>query len=346
MKVFITGATGFVGAYAVADALAAGHDVAALARPASANPLASIARHPRLNVVRADLRDRRTLAGALDDVDAVIHLAAAKSGDFSTQFAGTVLATENLLNAMADSPVRRLVAISTFSVYDYSSLPAGSQIDESTPLESVPARRDEYPRTKLIQETLYREAASDFEVVILRPGMIYGRDNLWHSLLGSPLGPRFLKVGGHSVLPMTYVENCVQAMTLGLTSDRAAGTTLNLVDDDLPTQAEYIRALARYQEIPSSVTVPWPVLRLLASSLAYANRRLVGGRAKFPGIVVPERLDARFKPFVYTNRAAKQVLDWQPRYSLEESFARSVSDIDLVAERAFASLAGAEDPAA
>lgn len=345
MKVFITGATGFVGSYVVADALAAGYEVKALVRPASANPLASIAGHPRLSLVRADLRDRSTLGDALGDVDAVIHLAAAKSGDFSTQFAGTVLTTENLLTAMADSPVKRLVAVSTFSVYDYTGHRAGSALDESSPIEQTAARRDEYARTKLIQERLYRDASSTFEVAILRPGMIYGRDNLWHSLLGSPLGPRFLKVGGHSVLPMTYVENCAHAMTLALTSAEAVGKVLNIVDDNLPTQGQYIRALAPYYEIPASITVPWPVLRSFARGVSYLNARLLNGRAKFPGIVVPERLDARFKPFVYPNAAAKQALGWEPRYSLEESFARSVSDVDLLAERALSTPAGAEQSA-
>ncbi len=346
MKVFITGATGFVGSYAVADALAAGHQVAALVRPASANPLASIADHPRLSLVRADLRDRRSLVGALDDVDAVIHLAAAKAGDFSTQFAGTVLTTENLLTAMTDSPVKRLVAVSTFSVYDNTRLRAGSELDESSPIERSASRRDEYARTKLIQETLYREASTDFEVAILRPGMIYGRDNLWHSLLGSPLGPRFLKVGGRSILPMTYVENCVHAMTLALSGEAAVGATLNIVDDNLPSQAEYIRALQPYYSIPRSIAVPWPALRSFARGIAYLNGRLLDGRGKFPGIVVPERLDARFKPFRYPNRAAKKALGWTPRYSLDQAFARSVSGVDLIAETAFAKTARADGAAA
>ncbi|MFT4225570.1 NAD-dependent epimerase/dehydratase family protein [Micropruina sp.] len=346
MKVFITGATGFVGSYVVGDALAAGHEVRALVRPASRNPLASIAGHPRLSLVRADLRDRSTLGGALRDVDAVIHLAAAKSGDFSTQFAGTVLTTENLLTAMADSSAKRLVAVSTFSVYDYTHLSPGSVLDESSPIEQTAARRDEYARTKLIQERLYRDASSEFDVVILRPGMIYGRDNLWHSLLGSPLGPLFLKVGGRSVLPMTYVENCAQAITLALTSADAVGKVLNIVDDNLPTQEQYIRALGARYDVPASITVPWPVLRFFAHIASYVNARLLSGRAKFPGIVVPERLDARFKPFVYPNHAAKQALNWRPVYSLAESFARSVSDVDLIAERAFSAPAEAGTSAA
>lgn len=334
MRVLITGSTGFVGSLAVAEALHAGHDVTAMVRPASREPFASIIDHPRLTIVRADLRDRRSLDGMFDEIDAVIHLAAAKSGDFATQFAGTVLSTENLISALAGTAVTRLVAVSTFSVYDYSNLAAGSVIDESTPIDRDPRRRDEYAQTKLIQERLYRDEAASREVVILRPGMIYGRGELWHPLLGAELGPLFLRIGSRATLPMTYVENCVEAMVLAVDAPGVAGETINIVDDALPTQAEYVTALERHMEIPSSIPVPWPVMKAAATTISAINNRLLGGRAKFPGIVVPEKLDGRFKPFRYTNDRARKLLGWFPRYSQEEAFERSVSEIDLVAERA------------
>lgn len=332
MKVFVTGATGFVGGHVVASSLAAGHEVVALVRPASRNPLASIADHDRLELFRGDLRDPSTMTGALDGVDVVVHLAAAKSGDFATQFAGTVLATENLIGLLAESSVSRLVAISTFSVYDYTELAEGSLIDESTPIDLTPADRDEYAQTKLIQERLYRAEAANREVVIIRPGMIYGRDNLWHPLLGSELGPVFLRIGSKATMPMTYVENCAEAIVAAIDAPGIAGEVINIVDDELPTQAGYAAAVAPYTEVPSSVPVPWPVMKGVARGLGAANRRWWGGRAKFPGVLVTEKLDGRFKPFRYTNAAAKRLLGWSPRFSQAEAFERSASDRDLLAE--------------
>lgn len=334
MRVLITGSTGFVGSYAVAEALHAGHDVTALVRPASSSPFAAFADHPRLSIARADLRDARSLAGLFDEIDVVIHLAAAKAGDFATQFAGTVLSTENLIGALQGSAVTRLVAVSTFSVYDYGALKAGSVIDESSPIDLDPRRRDEYAQTKLIQEELYRAEMVNREVVILRPGMIYGRDELWHPLLGAELGPLFLRIGSRATLPMTYVENCVEAMVLAVDAPGVAGATINIVDDALPTQASYVGALAAQTDIPSSVPVPWPVMKLVASTVSAANERFLGGRAKFPGVVVPEKLDGRFKPFRYTNHRARTMLGWTPRYGLDEAFRRSLGAVDLVAERA------------
>lgn len=46
MRVLVTGSTGFVGAYTVAEALHAGHDVTTLVRPASEAPFAALADRP------------------------------------------------------------------------------------------------------------------------------------------------------------------------------------------------------------------------------------------------------------------------------------------------------------
>jgi len=337
MKLYVTGATGFVGSQVVAAARARGHDVVAVVRPARPVPALDDGVEP----ARVDLRSRRGVAESLAGVDAVIHLAAAKAGDFATQFAGTVVATENLLTAMDEAGATRLVGVSTFSVYDYRGIEPGTVLDEDSPIDRSPALRDEYARTKLVQEQLYRDFGDGDgrRCVIVRPGMIYGPGNLWHDLLGAGLGPRYLRIGSRATLPITYVENCADAIVLaaGRLADPTStidGEVINVVDDDLPTQERYAQAVAARTEVPRTIKLPWPVVRTVADVLALANRRLLGGRAKFPGIAVPDRLDARFKPLRYTNRKAKDLLGWEPRFDLDEAIERS-----LAAERA-GSLAG------
>ena len=183
-KVFITGAAGFVGQYVVAAVLRAGHEVLANIRAKTDVERISWHDHPNVTFVRQDLRQRRGLVDAVAPADAVIHLAAVKSGDFYDQFAGTVIATENLLWAMRSAGIKQLVAISTFSVYDFLNMKPKRLLDENSPIESSPQNRDEYAQTKLIQEQLYRAFAADASevaegakpiqnaVTILRPGMI------------------------------------------------------------------------------------------------------------------------------------------------------------------------------
>ncbi len=342
MRIYVTGATGFVGSYVVEEALRRGHDVTVVVRPNSTTtvgrstaPVESTAEAVERGTIteaRVDLRSPRGIADSLKGVDVVVHLAAAKSGDFYTQFAGTVVATENLLHAMDEAEVTRLVGVSTFSVYDYMSLRSGTMLDERAPLDTSPERRDEYARTKLIQEALYRDfaAATDsHHLVILRPGMIYGPDNLWHALLGADFGSRFLRIGAKATLPLTYVENCAEAMVLAaeglLVPDSPLdGQTINLVDDDLPTQRVYADLVSARMDTPPSIPIPWPVIRTAAGALQKANDVALGGRAKFPGIVVADRLHARFKPLHYTNRLAKDLLGWTPRHDLATAIDRSI----------------------
>ncbi|MEM9561218.1 MAG: NAD-dependent epimerase/dehydratase family protein [Actinomycetota bacterium] len=343
---YITGATGFVGSAVVRVAVARGHRVVAVTRPGSTATALRAEGSDGLRLARVDLRSTDGLAESLTGVDTVIHLAAAKAGTFATQFAGTVVATENLLGAMERAGVDRLVGISTFSVYDYRNLSPGTVIDEDAPIDLEPTRRDEYAKTKLVQERLYRDfTGGDRRHVIVRPGMIYGADNLWHALLGTELGPAYVRIGSRAVLPMTYVENCAEAIVLaaerlGDATSPVAGEVINVVDDDLPTQQAYADAVASRTEVPSNVTVPWALVRAGAETLAVANRRLLGGRAKFPGIAVPERLHARFKPLRYTNAKAKRLLGWSPRYGLSEAIERSLA---AEADRAAAATSDNED---
>ncbi|MCP3989409.1 MAG: NAD(P)-dependent oxidoreductase [Actinomycetia bacterium] len=339
MRILITGSTGFVGRYVMADALRRGHKVRAVVRPSSSgSALGSLLDDSALESVGVDLRSSDGLDEALDGVDCVIHLAAAKAGDFYTQFAGTVIGTENLLRAMSTVGVRQLVGVSTFSVYDYLALKTGELLDEESPIDLSPTHRDEYSRTKLLQEELYREfgQAEGHKVVILRPGMIYGRHHLWHALLGAELGPFFLRIGSRATLPLAYVENCAEAMVMAAKQladepSRLTGQTINIIDDHLPSQGAYIEAVSKVMDPPSSIRVPWFAMQAAADLLDRGNDIVVGGRAKFPGFIVPDRLHARFKPLRFTNAKVKRIMGWSPRYAMAEAIERSASGDDLLA---------------
>lgn len=336
MKLLITGASGFLGKYVVKEALGRGFQVRAAIRHTSDEKRLSWRNSPNLELIRINLTNSIEIDDALKGIDAVVHLAAAKQGNYDTQYANTVIATENLLKAMVEANIKRLVAISTFSVFDYLHIRDREMIQEDSPMESQPLHRDVYAQTKLIQESLFRdfELKDRGEVTIIRPGIVYGRNNLWNSHLGVNLKNRlWIRIGGKALLPITYVENCAAAIVSAVERQEAIGKTLNIVDNDLPTQQVYIEKIVKHlPRHPSTIAINWEIMRLLSRSAWLFNNVLLFGKIKLPGIMVPARLEARFKPFRYSNNNAQQILNWQPLYSLDEALKRSCSDVDLLIE--------------
>jgi len=333
MKLLVTGAGGFLGRYVVAAAVARGHRVRAVLRPAAKSLPPGWEGHPQIEVARGDLRSSHGLDESLTGVDGVVHLAAAKAGDLYEQFGGTVLATENLLNAMIRTKVARLVAISSFSVYEYLRRRAWSRLDESSPLAVDPFTRDEYCQTKLVQERLILEqaAAHYWRCLVLRPGVIYGRDNLWTARLGMQISKRWwLRTGTFAPLPLSYVENCAEAVVLA--AEHEGGQllqVLNVVDNETPSQREYLGELRRHlRPRPQIIPIPWTLMRLLARLAWLTNNMFFHGTAKIPGLLVPSRLHARCKPQRYPNLAIRTALGWRPRYSWQEGISRSLAKDD------------------
>jgi len=201
-------------------------------------------------------------------------------------------------------------------------------------LEREPKQRDVYAQTKLLQENLVRDfqQKSGGQVTIIRPGMVYGRDYLWNACLGVKVSDRlWIRIGGQAQMPLTYVENCADAIVAAAERQEAIGQTLNIVDDDLPTQSVYADKLTKLlSQSPYTIPINWAVSNLVAQTFWLGNKLLLAGKIKLPGILVPARLHARFKPLRYSNIRAQQVLKWQPKYDLDAALARSCSDQELL----------------
>lgn len=333
MKILVTGAGGFLGRYVVAEAVRRGHKVRAMIRPATQNIQNSWLENPQVEIVRSDLRLRNGIDALLEGVETVIHLAASKSGDLYEQFGGTVITTENLLDAMHKSGIRRIVITSSFSVYEYLKRQSWGMLDESSPLATDPFVRDEYCQTKLVQEQMVFEYAekNNLQCVVLRPGVIFGRDNLWTARLGMQMTDSWwIRTGASSPLPLTYVENCAEAIVLSAEYNGSQRKiVLNVVDNDTPSQREYMNALChRLTPRPRILPIPWTVMRLLARLAWLTNRVCFKGTAKVPGLFVPARLHARCKPLKFTNKKIVSILGWKQKYSWQEGITRSLAASD------------------
>jgi nucleoside-diphosphate-sugar epimerase len=321
MKALVTGANGFLGRHVVQALLARGIDVRAMIRPAAR--VEAFGWPSSVEVFRADLRTSRELVRAFEDVDVLIHLAAVVSGGEDAQFAGTVAGTERLLDAMAGSACRRLVLCSSFSVYDFSA--TRGTLDETSPLQQTPDvyTRGGYTIAKWWQERVIRREAEKhgWDLTVLRPGFIWGRDHGYLAALGQQIGRHHIVIGPLTRIPMTHVENCADVFALAALDPRARGQTLNVVDGPGERVWAYLSDHLRGIGEPG-----WrlPIPHWLASAAVRLAFVTVFRRAtKVPAILTPKKFDAMLKPLRFDDRKLRETLGWKPPLDHRQCLART-----------------------
>ena len=278
MQALVTGAAGFVGSTLVDVLLAAGHRVRGVdafvpfydADDKRAN-LAGARGATGFELVEADLADA-DLAGLLDGVDTVFHLAAQAgvrgswAGAFSEYLHHNVLATQRLLEACRERPVDRLVYASSSSVY-------GQAARYPTAEDDLPAPHSPYGVTKLAGEHLCGLYGANHGVpaVSLRYFTVYGPrqrpDMALHRLVEHGLaGTAFPLYGdGSQRRELTFVRDVVAATVAAATADVAPGTVVNVAGGSDVTLAELIdlvgRLVGRPVEVERHAVAPGDVAR-------------------------------------------------------------------------------------
>ena len=168
MKVFVTGATGFVGAH-VARALAdAGAELRLLVRPTS--DLRNLAALPPFDRVTGDLREPESLRVGLRGCDALMHVAADYRlwvRDPQAMYAANVEGTRALLRLAREEGVGRAVYTSSVATMGFQH--DGTIVDEATPV-SLAGMIGHYKRSKYLAEEVALEAGrAGQHVITLNP---------------------------------------------------------------------------------------------------------------------------------------------------------------------------------
>src|SRR6185437_1897533 len=315
MKILVSGAGGFLGRHVVDCLLAKGHTVRAIIRPASSVPKWSGA----VEILRADLRTCDKIDAAFEDIDAVMHLAAATSGNEDIQFASSVVATESFLGAMAKSAVKRLVHVSSLVVYDWAR--TKGVINEDTPLLKHAYDMGGYSIAKVWQErvVLRLARAHAWDLTVMRPGFIWGNRHAEIAGMGRHIGRAYLIFGPFTRLPLSHVMNCADCLVAAVERPAAVGESFNVIDGDNIRVWRYVREYAR-RTGQSGLFIPLPYhfgfgLAYLASMV---SRTLFGKKGKLPSLLTPRRFEAQFKPIRFSNRKLKELLAWSPPLSFDE----------------------------
>jgi len=166
MKLFVTGATGFVGGHVASMAAAQGAELRLLARGSS-----DTSRLPGgADVVVGDLREPETFASALVGCDALIHVAADYRlwvPDPAEMYKANVEGTRTLLRLAREAGVRRVVYTSSVATMGFKM--DGTVVDEETAVGEADMI-GHYKRSKWMAEQVAMEAARDGqEVMVLNP---------------------------------------------------------------------------------------------------------------------------------------------------------------------------------
>jgi nucleoside-diphosphate-sugar epimerase len=224
---------------------------------------------------------------------------------------------------MATSACERLVLCSSFSVYDYNSI--GRTLDENSPLHQVPDvyTRDGYTISKWWQERVTRRFAEKhgWDLTVLRPGFIWGRDHGYLAALGQQFGPHHLVIGPLTRMPMTHVENCADVFALTAADARARGQTLNVVDGPGERIWSYLSDYMRGSGEPGwRLPVPYS-LAITVVRLSFAT--VFRSASKVPSILIPRRFESRLKPLRFENRRLRETLGWTPLLDYQQCLERT-----------------------
>ena len=176
MKVFCTGATGFVGAHTALALLEEGHELRLLVRnePAARSWFES-GGHRIERFVTADIRDPDAVQRVMDGCDAVFHAAAAVSLDprkARQTYDTNVGATQSVLAAASALGIENLLYVSSVAALFH---PGAPHVDESTPLSEV---SEAYSRSKRDSEEHVRKLQQQsMPVQITYPVAVVGPDD-------------------------------------------------------------------------------------------------------------------------------------------------------------------------
>jgi nucleoside-diphosphate-sugar epimerase len=326
VKLLITGSNGFLGSAFVRRLLERGEaDVRALVRPGSnrskLEPL--IAKYgDALEIFTGTLNKADDCVAALEGVDVLYHLAASPGGAPADMFLNSVIGTRNLLDAMVASDRKiKLVFCSSFGVYGVAPLRRGAMVDEQAPLEQEPERRDVYSHTKLRQEQLCFEYQKKhgFPMTTLRPGVIYGPGGgAISARVGLKLFGIFLHLGRRTTLPLTFVDNCAEALAVAGTNDAAIGEIFNVVDDDLLSARAYLKKYQKHVSRMPVVSFPYFATKLMSRAVEAYSKHSQG---QLPAIFTPYKTESMWKGNTFSNEKLKSI-GWQQLVSTSDGLDR------------------------
>lgn len=320
-RVFITGASGFIGR-ALADCY---RDLGAEVRGLDVRP------DTERGVVAGDITRPETWEDQVSGSDLVIHTAAVVTNNVDPIEAWhvNVVGTQRVLEAARQAGAARFVQISTLGVMRF--LYVGGEavlkrndfrpIDENWPLMPVD---NPYADTKIAAEhlVLAAQAAGEIDCTIVRPADVYGpgcRPWVLQPLAMIRKGLFMLPEKGQGLFYPIYIDDLVRGIVMAAENETGRGQIF-LFGAEFPVTTEtyfgYFYRMLGKNTRPRSFSTP------VATALAETARLLftLAGKHTELGRGVMQMLS---KKTTFSNAKAHTLLDWYPEIELEEGMRRT-----------------------
>ena len=264
MKIFITGATGYIGNLLALKLADAGHCIHALIRD---DKRASMLKHDNIKVFFGDINNREEIGNALRDCEQVYHLAGHVKTwmkDPSVIYKVNVEGTLNVLDAALNAGVKKIVFTSTCGVI-------GPGLKE--PMTEKDPRLTGYNldyelSKKMAEEIITRYITKGLNVVVVSPSKVYGPGKISHSFAYNAIIKKFLHKGivlipypGNYQGCFGYIDDVVNghilAMEKGKTGEKYILGGVNVSYKNFFQEIKKIYGSGRIIKVPRLIIKGW-----------------------------------------------------------------------------------------
>lgn len=304
MKVFLTGATGFVGSHVAHELASRGAKIRILVRPTS--PLQNL-EGLQVELVEGDLLKPATLRSGMAGCDAVIHVAADYRlwiPDPKHIYSVNVQGTRDLLQIAREEAVSRVVYTSSVATMGFRS--DGTIVDENTPV-SLADMIGHYKRSKfLAEQTAIAAARAGQQVIVLNPTTPIGSNDIKPTPTGQIIVdflnhkfPAYVDTGLNLVDVKEVAKTHVDALTRGCPGERYILGGENL------TLKQILDKMSAITQIPSpTIRVPQAV----AMAFAFFDQTVTGRiRGREPRATVEAVRMGKKKMFASSAKAEREL---------------------------------------
>lgn len=314
MKALVTGATGFLGLKLAMRLNQMGYEVTGSGR----NPLIGQQLvQAGIRFLPTDLADETAMVQACNGQDVVFHCGALSSpwGPYRSFYESNVLGTRHVITGCKKHGVKRLIHVSTPSLYFHFR--DQLEIHESDPLP--PRFANHYAKTKwMAEQEVDRAFQQGLPVITIRPRALFGPGD-------NAILPRLLKAnergwvplinGGQVLLDVTYVENVVDALLLCEQAPEAAlGKKYNITNEEPVYLRDLLETLFQGLEQPFRYKkIPYKAAYGMASMMEMAAR--ISGKEP---TLTRYTVGVLGKSQTLDISAAKNMLGYQPKVRIEE----------------------------